>query len=760
MARVLSRLRPTTIVIILIAIGVVRIAATWRVLSDTTDETTHIGAGLDLLQHHEYVVQPENPPFPRIVMAIAPLLGGMRWPVAGNHYEQIHEELYGHGKYESNLVLMRAGNLFFFILACAALFVWVRREFGEREAVLAVLLFTMQPIILGYSGVATLDAAAVAGLAVAMITFSSWLRKPDATRAAILGAGYGFSILCKFSNIGYVPAACAAMYAVRLLSDPERRRERLRALATIVIVPLLAFAVIWAGYGFTIGRLSDLEHYQHELGLLDRLLLSHLPPSTPLPAPLFFRGIGGLLEIDRGAFQSYLFGHVGTNGWWWYFPAAIGLKTTLAFFALILAGAIAVWTNRSKRWAMAETLAGSAAILAVAMPSTLDLGVRYVLPVYVLLTVAAAIGTVALLESRRKWVRYAAALLVVLHVTSSVAAHPDYFPYFNELAGGDPGRYLVDSNLDWGQDLLRLSRVVRQRGIEHIRLNVGWTDFDRLGFPRRGSVTSMQPEQGWIAIGEHVYRTEHTNLGWSWLDPYPMTRIGKSIRLYYLPRLPVWEMAESTVEQKVLLPIAGTVGLVGAPVGVWFRVDQTIRNLSARPVRVELSACETNPSPCRIELQPNQAQRLASAPGKLPFILVTVPPGRARQLAFSTVVHAGNWPAVQVPAVSETAFQPDRILIPAVPTNARLNLRVWLLDSNSGTPIEVRLFSPRDGRLIAKRAYTVDHGYFSNSDLGSGLPELRDEPVNVEIESSGARVWAMMTTTDYQTGKIVLSVPH
>jgi 4-amino-4-deoxy-L-arabinose transferase-like glycosyltransferase len=754
------RLRPGIIVTLLILIGTLRIATTWRVLADTTDETTHIGAGLDLLQHHEYVVQPENPPFPRIVMALAPQLGGMRWPAEGNHYQQIHEELYGRGNYEHNLVLMRAGNLFFFILACAALFIWVRREFGEREAVLAVLLFTMQPIILGYSGVATLDAAAVAGLAVAMITFSSWIRRPDPARAALLGAGYGFSILCKFSNIGYVPAACAAMFAVRLLSDPERRRERLRAMATLLLVPLVTFAVIWAGYGFTVGRLSDLEHYQHELGLLDRLLLSHLPPSTPLPAPLFFRGIGGLLELDRGGFQSYLFGRVGTNGWWWYFPAAVGLKTTLAFFALILAGAGAAWANRAKRWAMAETLAGAAAILAVALPSTLDLGVRYVLPLYVPLTAAAAIGTAALLDSVRKEIRYAAVLLVVLHIASSLAAHPDYFPYFNELAGGDPGRYLVDSNLDWGQDILRLRRAVRQRGIQHIRLNVGWADFDRLGFPRSGAVTSMQPQLGWIAVSEQVYRTEHADRGWSWLDPYPMTRIGKSIRLYNVPRLPAPVTAVSTADEKILLPIAGTAGLVGAPVGIWFRVDQTVRNIGTSRMRVELSACETKPAPCHLDLEPGRSERLATGPGKPTFILATIPRGTAKQLAFTTVVHAGNWPAVQVPAVSESAFQPDRILIPAVPTNARLNLRVWLLAAGAGTPIDVRIYSPRDGKLIAERTYTVDHGYFSNGDLGPEFPGLHGEPVNVEVESGGAKVWAMMTTTDYRTGKIVISVPR
>lgn len=528
-------LRPAAIAALLIAIGALRIASTWRVFSDTNDESTHIAAGLELLQYHRYDLQPENPPFPRVILSALPLAGGMRWPEEGNRYQKIHEVLYGHGKYERNLVLMRAGNLLFFILGCVALFAWARRQFGEREALITVLLFTTQPIILGYSGLATYDAAAVAGLAVALLTFSIWLQKPDAARAALLGAGWAFSILCKFSCIGYVPAACAVMYAVRLLRDKEGRRERLRGLATVLIVPFVAFFVIWAGYLFTAGQLSDIDYFQHHFGLIGRLVFSHLPPSTPLPARNFFRGLGGLLEIEHGDYESYLFGQISRHGFRWYFPIAVGLKTTLPFFGLILAGAMAAWRNRAQRGALAEALAGAAAIVAVAMPSTLDLGVRYVLPMYVPFSVAAAIGTAALLSSVRKEIRYAAVLLLVLHIGASVAAHPDYFPYFNILGGRDPGRYLIDSNLDWGQDLLRLRATARRLHIDKMAVNLGWHDLDRIGFPPQHEVTENKPERGWIAISEHQYRVDHIHGGWTWLDRYRMKRIGKSIRLYYVP---------------------------------------------------------------------------------------------------------------------------------------------------------------------------------------------------------------------------------
>jgi 4-amino-4-deoxy-L-arabinose transferase-like glycosyltransferase len=745
---------------LLITIGALRIASTWRTLSDTTDEATHVGAGLELLQYHTYDLQPENPPLPAIVIAAAPLAGGMRFPAEGNRYQKIHDVLYTYGKYERNLVLMRVGNLFFFIVAAAALLVWVRREFGERESLIAVLLFTTQPVILGYSALATFDPAAVAGFTVALIAFSAWLERSDTSRAALLGAAFGFSVLMKFSCIGYVPAACAAIYALRLLRDPERRNERLRGLATLVVVPLMTFAVIWAGYAFTVGRLSELEHYQQEFGILNRLVLRHLPPSTPLPAPNFFRGIGGLLEISHGDFESYLFGRVSTRGWWWYFPVALGLKTTLAFFALILAGAVATGLNRSRRWAMFESLAGAAAILAVAMPSNLDLGVRYVLPAYVPLTAAAAIATVALLDSARREMRYAAMLLVVLHIAASVMAHPDYFPYFNTLAGREPGRYLVDSNLDWGQDLLRLRATVRNLGIKRMAVSLGWHDYDALGFPRQHEANPSRPEGGWIAVSEHSYRIGRAKGEWTWLDSYAMTRVGTSIRLYDRPPPTAAEVQGSSAET-VLLPIAGTEGTMGAPGGVSFRVDQSIRNVGTKRVRVSLSACGMRTPPCELYLDPGQSERLAARPGQRQFILLTIPPGTEKQFQVSTVVHAGNWPAVEIPAIHESAFHQDRIAIPAVPTNASLYLRVWQLSPISATPVVVRIYSPRDGKLIAEKTFGADaSGYFGKGDFEQEFPQLAGTPVDVSVESPGVKLWAMMTSTDYKGGRIVLSLPR
>jgi 4-amino-4-deoxy-L-arabinose transferase-like glycosyltransferase len=378
-------------------------------------------------------------------------------------------------------VLARAGNLLFFLIASLATWWWARRELGPAAGVIATLLFTFQPMVVGHAGLATHDVAATAGVAVSLFAFSRWLELRTIRSAALFGIAFGFAVLCKFSCIGYVPAACLAMFLLR-------RDWRWRTLAAAVPVALF---VIWAGYAFTIG---------------------------PLVA-----GIRGLAAIDRAGSLAFLFGEGRTTGWWWYFPAAVALKSTIASLAL------ALFTRRRG----VEALAAATAILLVAMPSHLDLGVRYVLPLYAPLAVAGASAVVAM---QRKWLAIA---LLVWHTGASGIAHPDAFPYFNEAAGRQPWTLLLDSNLDWGQDVLRLSEVIRREQIPRITTSLASNAPLAHLFPAGATLEAMQPAHGWVAISELniALGRDYSPAVRAWLDALlkdrPYRRIGASIRLYH-----------------------------------------------------------------------------------------------------------------------------------------------------------------------------------------------------------------------------------
>jgi hypothetical protein len=123
-----------------------------------------------------------------------------------------------------------------------------------------------------------------------------------------------------------------------------------------------------------------------------------------------------------------------------------------------------------------------------------------------------------------------------LSVETSSLTHPDYFPYFNELAGSDPSRILIDSNLDWGQDVLRLEKILNQEKTDRVGLSLmGAHDFDALGFPPHYNAHPWVPTRGFVAVGDHSYRMRRAEGGWRWLARRPYRRIGTSIRLYEIP---------------------------------------------------------------------------------------------------------------------------------------------------------------------------------------------------------------------------------
>ncbi|MCX6626445.1 MAG: glycosyl transferase, partial [Candidatus Solibacter sp.] len=257
------------------------------------------------------------------------------------------------------------------------------------------------------------------------------------------------------------------------------------------------------------------------------------------PAPQLLDGLWQVHNHVDAGHTAYLLGRHSFHGWWYFFPVALGVKTPLA---ILLLAALGVFALRRPLWMPAVL---TAVILLINLPTSLNIGVRYMLPLYPLLALTAGIGTVWLWRKRRA----AAIVLLLWTAVSSAAAHPDYLAYFNELAGSTPERILVDSDLDWGQDMARLAAELRHRRVPYFHMSCLYTGDDtRLGLPAWDGLEPYQPVTGWVAVSQTMLK----NYGWmvaqqrgrqdlafAWLDQYqPVGRVGKSILLYYIPEPP------------------------------------------------------------------------------------------------------------------------------------------------------------------------------------------------------------------------------
>jgi hypothetical protein len=96
---------------------------------------------------------------------------------------------------------------------------------------------------------------------------------------------------------------------------------------------------------------------------------------------------------------------------------------------------------------------------ATSLTSHLNIGHRHILPTYPILFIAAgALGV--WLDFRRAKAALLVGALTAWHVGESWLIRPHYLAYFNAITGGPANgwKHLVDSSLDWGQDLPRLAQ--------------------------------------------------------------------------------------------------------------------------------------------------------------------------------------------------------------------------------------------------------------------------------------------------------------
>lgn len=540
-------------VLLLPGIGATRIIMTYGVFSQTYDEPAHIATGMQWLDKGLYTYETIHPPLARVAVAFLPFLDGLRsmgqndtWP---EMWRDGNEILHARGSYSWNLALARLGVLPFFLLATGVVWGWSRRLFGNTTALLATLLFTTLPPILAHSGLATTDMALTATFAGALLAFTLWLEKPTLIRSLLLGLAAAFAILAKLSALLFLPACAVALLALRWVVGRGTTKttvaypSRWRMVGPIILVAVL---VTWSGYRFTTGSLTNTEQRPHVIvdkvvgadGFLHGLAYAFIEAPI-IPAPELLNGIKRVKAKNTHGHSIYLLGKPRETGVWYFFPVVLAVKSPLPFLILTLIGFLSLvqlWRCR-RTWSSLTPAVGAIVLLLVCISSNINLGVRHILSIYPLLAIVAGYGVTKLWAVGRPRLigPVAVSVLVVWHLVSSFLPHPDYLAYFNELANHQPGWFLVDSDLDWGQDLKRLATTLRARGVEEITIAYyGTADLSRHSLPSIRELTADQPTTGWIAISESILRTQQGDYAWL-VAHEPVAVVGRSIRLYYLP---------------------------------------------------------------------------------------------------------------------------------------------------------------------------------------------------------------------------------
>ena len=563
----------------------------------TTDELLYIPTGYHYLTNASMRLGFEHPPLVRDIAAV-PLLfmnlaptdefwnpstpGAQLSDAVWNFGENF---LFNQTQPPETILFWPRFIMILLTLAFGATVFWVvRKEWGSWPGLLALTLFSTSPLILGHGRLVTMDVPAAFAAFVSTYLFIQFLRKPNRNRAIAVGVVLGVAQLVKFSLLLLIPffiifAVGWFLLRERAVRNVFRRLWRLLPLVGVVLV--VCVAVIWVVYQVQIWNYSPTQQAQdiHDVlssarpGLYEKIPWFPELAKAPVLRPLVQYSFGVLWQYSRGGAFAYFIGEGSGTGFNFFYPVGYLIKEPLAFHILTLLGLWFIlrrFRKEKKMGPFAVAALGWVVFywLVMVLLNPINTGIRYLIPTLPFLYCIIAAGVGRWLqrptESSAPWKYTLIGALIGWQVVSVAAVYPGFLSYFNESIGGsyEGYQYLVDTDVEWGQNAKRLADWVREHDIQQIavpyEIDVRWSGMDETvrypvynhSYPyylgeRYAYLPPGTPTRGWVAVPAHILQWGRASAGkhdgWSsssyeWLSAYePVVQVGHSVFIYYVP---------------------------------------------------------------------------------------------------------------------------------------------------------------------------------------------------------------------------------
>lgn len=426
------------------------------------------------------------------------------------------------------VLLARIPEMLLAVLLACVLFAFTHTLFGERAALAALLVCVFDPNILAHGHIVGTDLGVTLFMFAAMWQWTLALKHNRFKFALISGLLTGAAFATKYSSVWLVPIAIgvAVIY-------PGSRRGFGRRLLMGLLVGVLALIVIWGTFAFTFGPIE--------------------PGGLSVPALQYWQSLSGVrtrVELNTPAF---MLGQISASGFLGYYPFVFLVKTPLPTLIWLLTGAASLVVRR--RRADAAAWLPPLLFMLAAMFGGLNLGYRLMLPVLPFALMIAGQGVNQLLTPRKRiqhWRPVVVAGLAMWLIVDGLSINPQHLAYFNQLINRDRDYdVLVDSNLDWGQDLIALREWQHARQPD--RLNVAYYGSARpaaygldvnllpsFSLNDYGSeidgFTARALPPGWYAISVSSLQLGLLYSHWGLYAPFkdltPVERVGRSFLIY------------------------------------------------------------------------------------------------------------------------------------------------------------------------------------------------------------------------------------
>jgi len=485
----------------------------------TIDEVVHLPAGVTYLQKGTFRMYHHNPPLVKLIAALA-VVGynpkvdytNAAWTKEPPNKAEIAHEFMrlNADRYFELFTQARLVMPIFSVIGGLVVFFWSKKLYGTGGGLLSLALWILCPNVLAHTRLVTTDMGATSMGVLATFIFWRYLKSPSWASAGLAGLALGLAQLTKFSSIvlyGFWPV----LAAIRLSVSSEFRTIGLKILGHAALVVALSVFVIDIGYGFEgVGiPLGDYEFvcqtftkpvppgmrrphhpdrilngaYQYRVNRFRGTILDRVPVPLPkhymlgfddqkleaegVPNKFIVPGIEGPEGDDIQGYPVYLDGRLSQKSWWYYYLLTMVYKVPEGTWLLVLGSfAVLAFAKRSSEaWfdEFSVLFVPAFVLLVMSVFTNINLGLRYVLPIFPYLFVSVG-KLIPWASGMRRPGRRAAEFVIsgslMLTALSTFLIHPHYIAYFNTISGG-PNRgaeHLIDSNIDWGQDLVNLRK--------------------------------------------------------------------------------------------------------------------------------------------------------------------------------------------------------------------------------------------------------------------------------------------------------------
>ena len=472
--------------------------------AQTWDEAGHLAAGYGYWKIGDFDFNAEHPPLGNLLSALPLLPLDLRLATEHESWRQRAQPIAGAIFLYRNreppgllLLLGRLPTIVLTLILGLILALYTRSHFGPTAGLIALTLFAFDPNFLAHGRYITTDLIAALTIFCASIAWGRFLNTLQWRDALLAGLTLALALASKFS--------------------------------ALLLLPVLGLVSIFRWWQL---RFRDTRRLAAGSGVALAVALA------PALAGNYWQGLTYVAEHAAGNHPAYLLGEISDSGWWYYFPVAFLVKTPTAVLLLTVWCAVSAFRRRLKfrelpvHWVVLAT--PPLAYLAAAMTSNLNVGIRHVLPVYVF----GFVWIAALLPRTSRRSQIALATLLVLLAAESLLVFPHHVAFFNSPSGGPANgqRYLLDSNLDWGQDLKRLAGYLDSTGEERVCLAYfGTADPAYYGIHSLDEPLTRD-SNCLAAVSVNLLHGLYVEPGaYNWLrEQEPIARIGHSIHVYDL----------------------------------------------------------------------------------------------------------------------------------------------------------------------------------------------------------------------------------